>query len=45
MEVITDKYTAIAAFTLYFRHCCEREQIVQTLSDSQIKEYEKQCQV
>jgi hypothetical protein len=43
MAAISDKYTAIAAFTLYFRYCCEREQIVQTLSDSQIQEYEKQC--
>lgn len=43
MQVIEDKFVAIAAFSLYFRQCCERERIVQDLSDAAIKEFEQRC--
>ena len=45
MDVIADRPTAIAAFTLYYRHCCELIVQVRDLSEKQIREYEKRCQV
>jgi hypothetical protein len=43
MDVIGDKHQAIAAFSLYFRQCCERELVLSDLPDELIKEFAKRC--
>ena len=43
MAVIEDKHIALMAFSMYLRSCFEQGQEVKTLSDLQIKEYEKKC--
>ena len=43
LQVIANKYVAIAAFAMYIRYCFERGLEVQVLPDPQIKEFEKRC--